>query len=96
VTVTIKYADGSISSQDWPPCFEAFVGKTDNPGDAIQEVKISNQGETLYQLDANQVKQLLEREDTYKGYSAWSIGPKGIQFVTSPDSQECSKGKRKR
>jgi len=94
ITVTIKYADGSISSQDWPPCFEAFAGKTDKPGDAIQEVRISKQGETLYQLDASQVGRLLEREDAYKGYSAWSIGPEGVQFVTSPDSQGCSKGKR--
>lgn len=94
ITVTIEYADGSISSQDWSPCFEAFAGKTEKPGDAIQEVRISKQGETIYKLNASQVGRLLEREDAYKGYSAWSIGPKGVQFVTSPDSQRCSKGKR--
>lgn len=94
VTVTIRYADGAVSSQDWPPCFEAFAGKTEKPEDAIQEVRISSQGETLYHLDSEQVKRLLEQEETHKGYSAWNIGHNGIQLVTSPDSPVCSKGKR--
>lgn len=93
ITVTIRRGDGAVSSGDWPPCFEAFVGKSDKPGDVIQEVKISKQGEMLYDLDAKEVERLLEQEEAHKGYSAWRIGSDGIEMVTNPDSAKCSKGK---
>lgn len=94
IAVAIKYADGTVSRHDWPPCHEAFVGKSDKPGDAIQDVEVIKEGELLYRFDAERVRQLLEKEEAHKGYSAWSIGPDGVRFVTSPDSQGCKQGKR--
>nr|VFJ66179.1 MAG: hypothetical protein BECKDK2373C_GA0170839_11435 [Candidatus Kentron sp. DK] len=94
IAVTISYANGAVSNANWPPCFEAFIGKTDRPEDVIQEIQISKEGTVIYRLEMEEVQHLLERERAYDGYSIWSIGSNGIQFETSSGPM-CSKGKQK-
>ena len=94
IEITVKYADGAMSTNIWPPCREGFTGKTDDVGDAIQEIEIRKEGEILYRLDAMQARILLERENAHDGYSVWNIAPGEIRFETSPESHGCSRRER--
>ena len=93
IEVTVRYADGAISSREWPQCFEAYTGKTEDPGDVIQEIEIRKEGEVIHRIGAQEVQRLLEKEEAHDGYSAWSIGRDGIHFETTPDPR-CSQGRR--
>lgn len=44
IAISVKYADGSVSKSVWPPCLEAFIGKSDQTNDVIQEILIEMEG----------------------------------------------------
>lgn len=85
ITISVKYADGRISRNVWPPCLEAFIGKGDQTGDVIQEIVIEMDGRVIHRLNAEQVRNLLEKEKSANGSSVWSIDQEGIHFEKSAE-----------
>jgi len=94
MTISVTYSDGSVSKNVWQPCAEAFIGKSDRASDVVQGVAIEMDGKIIHRLNAEQVRDLLEKEKSAGGYSVWSVDEKSIRLETSPESGGCSRGKK--
>ena len=109
--VIVRHADGDIRNIPFKPGMSMAVGKGDwdsnnkwkdgNPWEAIpiEEVVIKEAGRVLHQFNAEDVRLLIEKEDSDSG--RWCIDREkvslvqGYEYSKNPDAREfCSKGKR--
>ena len=105
-----RTADGEIRNITFKPGMMAGVGKGDwdkkkwkKDGTAwdaipIEEVVIKEAGQLLHQFNAEEVRLLIEKQDSESGW--WCIGRERVNLVLTydyhdPDARKgCSKGKR--
>ena len=106
--VIVRHADGDIRNITFEPGFRMAIGKGDwdskpwKDGDPwtpipMEELVIKEAGRVLHRFNAEEVRLLIEKQETDWGY--WCIDREKVYLSHSPNSypdarEECSKGKR--
>ncbi len=103
LTVIKRYADGDIKNVTFKPGMAGHIGKGDWENDPwkvipMEELVIKEAGQLLHQFNAEEVRLLIEKQDSESGW--WCIGREKVNLVLTydyhdPDTRKgCSKGKR--
>ncbi len=93
VDVKITFADGDSNQLILLPCRALAlggIGSTSKMNVRVEQILIHKEGSVIHDLDTTQAMALIEKEKAHSGYSVWSIGPDGIQFIVNPQLQNCS------
>ena len=101
--LVVRYADGEIWNATFKPGMLMAIGNADWENDPytpilIEEVVIKEAGQLLHQFDAEEVRLLIEKQESDWGW--WCIDREKV-YLSRPDGnhdpdkrKECSKGKR--
>ena len=109
LAVIARFADGEIDNTTFKPGMAMHIGKGDwdkkkwkKDGTAwdaipIEEVVIKEAGQLLHQFNAEEVRLLIEKQDS--DWGLWCIDREKVYLAQSPNSypdarELCSKGKR--
>ena len=100
--VIVRWIDGTMESDTFKPGMLMAIGNADWENDPytpilIEEVVIKEAGQLLHQFDAEEVRLLIEKQESESGW--WCIDQERVYLSLSPNSypdtrKECSKGKR--
>ena len=97
-----RYADGDIKNVTFKPGMAGHIGKGDWGNDPwkvipMEELVIKEAGQLLHQFNAEEVRLLIEKQDSDGG--RWCIDREKVYLALSPNSypdarKGCSKGNR--
>ena len=93
--ITISYSDRTISSHDWPPCREYFLGAYEigrwgvkpKEGVTIDQINIEADGKVIHRFDKAAIDGFIDEAEKQPGYPVWVVDDSGFRFSTE---KECA------
>lgn len=91
MVITVTYHDGKRFRHVIPHCAGTSLGGINDPAVKPVRLVIRHNAVVIYEFDAQQLAEFLEKESEAGGYAVWSIEEDGVVFETDP-SRERGKG----